>query len=71
MLRDRLVSGINYDCIQQNLLSKSSLTFETALKIAIGLETASKNADDINIPTNSPTQLQTSKQSIHFFPQGE
>ncbi|KAJ8041485.1 hypothetical protein HOLleu_12313 [Holothuria leucospilota] len=40
MLRDRLVCGINNDRIQRNLLSKSSLTFETALEIAIGLETA-------------------------------
>lgn len=55
MLRDRLVRGISNDHIQWNLLSKWSLTFEIALEIATGLETASKNADDLKQTFQQPT----------------
>ncbi|KAJ8029499.1 hypothetical protein HOLleu_28908 [Holothuria leucospilota] len=71
MLRDRLVCGINNDRIQRNLLSKSSLTFETALEIAIGLETASKNADDLKQTFQQATPTHHSEQSVQFIPKGK
>ena len=44
MLRDRLVCGVNDAQIQRRLLADAGeLTFETALKIAVGMETATKN----------------------------
>jgi len=43
MLRDRLVCGINDSQIQHRLLSEKNLTFETALSLAFGQETAAKN----------------------------
>ncbi|KAJ8035756.1 hypothetical protein HOLleu_19529 [Holothuria leucospilota] len=71
MLRDRLVCGINNDRIQRNLLSKSSLTFETALEIAIGLEIASKNSDDLKQTFQQATPTQHSEQSVQFIPKGK
>ena len=53
MLRDRFVVGINKDIIQQRLLSDTSLTFNKALEIAQGLETAEKNAHDLKIQSDS------------------
>ncbi|KAG7526603.1 putative protein K02A2.6-like [Solea senegalensis] len=47
MLKDRIVCGINDDRIQRRLLS--DLTFEVckALSIAVSIETANKNAQDL------------------------
>ena len=47
MLRDRLVCGVNDTCLQRRLLAESSLTFETALKLATAWESAEKNAKDL------------------------
>ena len=48
MLRDRLVCGVNNPSIQRKLLSESStLTFDGALKIAVAMESATNNLDDI------------------------
>ncbi|XP_052405263.1 uncharacterized protein LOC127951422 [Carassius gibelio] len=47
MLRDRLVCGIDDDRIQRRLLSEANLTFETAFKIAVATEAASKNVLDL------------------------
>lgn len=47
MLRDRLVCGIDEDRIQRRLLSETNLTFETAFKIAVATEAASKNVLDL------------------------
>ncbi|XP_039543047.1 uncharacterized protein K02A2.6-like [Pimephales promelas] len=47
MLRDRLVCGIDDDRIQRRLLSEANLTFETAFKIAVANEAASKNVLDL------------------------
>ncbi|KAI7797170.1 hypothetical protein IRJ41_014565, partial [Triplophysa rosa] len=52
MLRDRLVCGIDDDRIQRRLLSETNLTFETALKIAVAAETASKNVLDLKYKTS-------------------
>ena len=48
MVRDRLVCGVNNPSIQRKLLSESStLTFDGALKIAVAMESATNNLDDI------------------------
>ena len=50
MLRDRLVCGINDDRMQRRLLctpSETTLNFKKAYEIAVGMETATKNAKDI------------------------
>ena len=47
MLRDRLVVGINNDTIQKRLLAEAQLDFVKALDIATAMETAAKNAQDI------------------------
>ncbi|CAG2249536.1 unnamed protein product [Mytilus edulis] len=51
MLRDRLVVGIKSDRIQRRLLAEPNLTFEKALEIATAMETAEKNAQDIQAKT--------------------
>ncbi|XP_039887198.1 uncharacterized protein K02A2.6-like [Simochromis diagramma] len=47
MLRDRIVCGIKDDRIQRRLLSEIDLTFDKALSIAVAMETANKNAQDL------------------------
>ena len=47
MLRDRLVCGINDDYIQRRLLSEPRLNFKKAMELALGLETAVKNAREL------------------------
>ena len=47
MLRDRLVCGIDNDRMQRRLLSEANLTFETAFKIAVATEAASRNVLDL------------------------
>ena len=49
MLRERL--GIDDDRIQRCLLSETNLTFETAFKITVATEAASKNV--IGLQNNS------------------
>uniref|UniRef100_UPI00358E58B7 uncharacterized protein n=1 Tax=Myxine glutinosa TaxID=7769 RepID=UPI00358E58B7 len=44
MLRDRLVCGVNDQLIRRRLLSERQLTYERALEIALGIETAAKDA---------------------------
>ena len=47
MLRDRLVCGINHDCIQRRLLSEVTLTFDTALQLAQAIKSADKDVQDL------------------------
>ena len=48
-IRDRIVCGVNNSQIQQKLLSVgNALTLDKALKLAISIETASKNAKSIH-----------------------
>ena len=47
MLRDRLVCGVNMENVQKRLLAEEKLTFEEALRIATSLETASRNAIEL------------------------
>ena len=46
-LRDRLVCGLNEDNIQRRLLSEKVLTFDKAMEIAVSMETAKKNVDEL------------------------
>ncbi|XP_061570028.1 uncharacterized protein K02A2.6-like [Cololabis saira] len=46
-LRDRIVCGVNDDRIQRRLLSETDLTFDKAMSLAVSLETANKNAQDL------------------------
>lgn len=50
MLRDQIVCGINDDRIQRRLLAEADLTFDTALKIALSVEAANKNIQDLQKP---------------------
>ena len=59
MLRDRLVVGIKNDRIQRRLLAEPALTFDKALEIATAMETAEKNAQDIQASGNSTTLRNT------------
>jgi len=47
MLRDRLVCGMDEDFIQRRLLAEPNLTYKKALELALGLETAAKNAQEL------------------------
>ena len=46
-LRDRLVCGIKHGNIQKKLLSESDLTLQTAIDIATAMETAAKDAVEL------------------------
>ncbi|RWR99571.1 uncharacterized protein B4U79_11743, partial [Dinothrombium tinctorium] len=46
-LRDRLVCGLRSEAMQKKLLTEEKLTFEKALAIAVGMETAEKDTRDI------------------------
>ena len=50
MLRDRTVCGINDAVIQRRLLSEKELTFNKALEVAQGMESAAKNVKELSIP---------------------
>lgn len=47
VLRDRLVCGINDDCIQRRLLSETNLTFESVLSLAQAIGSANKTVQDL------------------------
>ncbi|XP_033105178.1 uncharacterized protein LOC117107583 [Anneissia japonica] len=46
-LRDRLVCGITTTAIQKKLLAEADLTLQKAIEIAIAMETASKEAEEL------------------------
>ena len=50
MLRDRLVSGVNDEAIQKKLLAERELTYDSALRIAQGLETAARDLREMQNP---------------------
>ena len=60
MLRDQLVCGINDKAVQRRLLSESPLTFEKALSLAQGLETAVQNVKELH---GGP--VATSQREVH------
>ena len=43
-LRDRFVCGLRHDAIQRRLLSEKELTYQKAMEIAQGMETADRNS---------------------------
>ena len=47
MLRDRLVCGVGSVRVQKRLLAEPELTFDSAFKISTAMETAEKNAVDL------------------------
>ena len=47
MIRDRLVCGINSDLIQSRLLSEPELSLQKATEMAVALETASRNQQEL------------------------
>ena len=61
MLRDHLVCGINNNSIQRWLFAETKLTLPKALEIALGMETAAKNANTFSqgIKSGGIRQLQT------------
>ena len=61
MLRDRLVCGIRDKGIQRGLLQDSALTFDEALKVALGAEAADKDARRLTLPTATDKDLFTQK----------
>lgn len=69
MLRDRIVCSINDDRIQRRLLAETNLTFDNALKIALSVEAANKNIQDLQKPSSagcykvksSPTPMHSKK----------
>ena len=60
MLRDQLVCGINNKAVQRQLLSESPFTFEKALSLAQGLETAAQNVKELQ---GGP--VATSRREVH------
>ena len=65
MLRDRLVCGINDDRIQRRLLSETTLNFKKAYEMAVGMETAAKNARDIQQGSMTLEERQTPSGQQH------
>ena len=52
MLRDRLVCGVNDAKIQRRLLAEVDLTYKKAMEIAVGMEVAAKNVEDLKLNAN-------------------
>lgn len=56
MLRDRIVWGINDDATQRKLLQVKDLTYEKAVRVAQGFETADKDLKEMHhAPSAEPT----------------
>ncbi|VDI44588.1 Hypothetical predicted protein [Mytilus galloprovincialis] len=66
MLRDRLVIGTKSDHIQRRLLAEPNLTFEKAMEIATAMETAEKNAQDIQASGTNATFQKVNKVSKSY-----
>lgn len=49
-LRDRFVSGIRNEACQRKLLSEANLTFVKAFELAVSMETAAKDAEQLQRP---------------------
>ena len=57
LLRDRIVCGINDENIQRRLLAEKTLTLDSALDIAVGMESARKNVTELQTPVQKPTEV--------------
>ena len=49
MLHNQIMCGINDDGIQQKLFAEKTLTYQRALELSQGLETAAKNIKELKI----------------------
>ena len=58
MLCDRIVCGVSDVRVQRRLLSEKSLTFQTALSTTQSMETADRNAQDLQRPPDAVNLLQ-------------
>ena len=62
MLRDRLVCGINDDCIQQKSLSEETgLTLKSAVKLAQAMEVTVKDSMELKPPASQSTTQKLTK----------
>lgn len=61
-LRDRLVCGLRHEGIQKRLLTEADLTFKRALEIAVSMETAAKDALELqDAKAETVNQLATTR----------
>ena len=65
MIRDRLVCGINDEAIQKQLLSKPKLTYEQAVELALSLERAAQNIQDLKTRKEGSGHNQPRQQEVH------
>lgn len=56
-LRDRFVSGIRGEACQRRLLSENNLTFARAVEIAVSMETADKDTQQLRRTDESATSV--------------
>ena len=68
MLRDRIVCGCKDKCLQCKLLAETDLDFEKALKIAQAMETAEREAKDLQSQIAQPPSTLTSTLSEEDAP---
>lgn len=66
MLRDRMVCGINDSAIQRRLLAEVPLSFDKALKLAQGMETAAQNVKELQGSTASIPSKEVHKVTPHY-----
>ena len=65
-LRDRLVCGLHNESIQKRLLSEADLTFKRATEIAVAMETAAKDASELqNQRRQDPSELRRNDTEVH------
>lgn len=65
MLRDRIVCGIQDEAVQRKLLSENQLTLARATEIALSMEMAAKNAENLKIGSVSDTNFVQRKSSFN------
>ena len=53
-LRDRLVCGLRSEVVQRRLLSEKGLKLQTAYDVAVSMETASRQASELQSPERTP-----------------
>ena len=68
MLRDRLVCGIEDNRIQHRLLAEPSLTLQKAFDLALALESADRNAQDLQKSQATPIHALSGKQVETGYP---
>ncbi len=56
MLRDRLVCVVNHKGIQRKLLAESSLTYDSAIKLALAVEASERESKQLAEATEPPDQ---------------